>query len=497
MTRKILWFLFFLLPQKVVCYAANYVYDYTPNCNAAYHQILSLHFDEGRQLVLKEFRNNPYNLMGTFISDYEDFIFLMLNCDKAEYEQRKGHLDTRLELLDNGDEKSPWFRFCKAGIYMHWTVIYLRFGDHLKGANMFRRSYALLKENQRLFPGFEYNDIFSGFEDAIIGSLPGNYKWLASIAGMKGSIKNGVARLGAFMAKHDDSQPFRLETELYYQYTRFYFMSRQKEVWDIVNSPSFSVENNLLNAYFKIYLATDYNKSEEVIKTFRKVFGQKDFNKYPFFNFQMGLALLSDMDSNCIYYFQTFLKDNKGEMHVKDAWIKMAYYWYIAGRQDKANYCRTQILKSGNTELDVDKNAEKFGGGTDWPDRRLLQSRLLLDGGYYTRAFGVLSGIVPASLATVAEKTEYYYRLGRVYEESGERSRATDYFNLSINNGRNDHCQFAARAALHKGRMCEVSGDKSRALQYYQEALDMPAHDFQNNIDLQAKAGINRINEKI
>jgi tetratricopeptide (TPR) repeat protein len=498
MSRRLLLLLAFTLFVRVCGNAAPaYTYDFSANCNAAYHQVLSLHFEEERALIFKEFRANPYNLMATYVSDYEDFIYLMLNCDKEEYAQRKGHFDTRLKLLEQGDEASPWYRFCKAGLYLHWTVIYMRFGEHLKAANMFRKSFALLKDNQREYPGFEYNDIFAGFEEAIVGSLPANYKWIASIVGITGSIKGGVGRLEHFVDTHNDNQPFRAETQLYLQYTRFYFMARQKEVWDMMNAPSFTVDNNLMNAYFKVYVASDYSRSDDVVKTIHKVSGQKDYNKYPFFNFQMGMALLSGLDSNCIYYFQTFLKENKGDIHVKDAWVKMAYYWYVSGHQDRANYCRAQIAKAGSTELDVDRNAEKFGMETDWPDKRLLEARLLLDGGYYVRANTLLAAINVNTLRTESDKSEYFYRLGRVHEEASDLTKAVAYFDEAIQAGRSGHCQFAARAAVHKARMYEVAGDKTKAEHFYQDALDMPAHDFQNNIDLQAKAGLNRIHEKI
>jgi tetratricopeptide (TPR) repeat protein len=495
--RPLLVLIFMLFARVCTAAAPPYTYDFSANCNAAYHQVLSLHYEEARALLIKEFRANPYNLMATYVSDYEDFIYLMLNCDKEEYAQRKGHFDSRLKLLEQGDESSPWYRFCKAGLYMHWTVIYMRFGEHLKAANMFRKSFGLLKENQAENPGFEYNDIFYGFEEAIVGSLPSNYKWLASIAGISGSIKGGVGKLEHFVDTHTDNQPFRTETQLYLQYTRFYFMGKQKEVWEMLNGPTYPVENNLLNAYFRVYLAMDYSKSDEVIRTIHHVSGQKDYNKYPFFNFLMGMATLSAIDSTCIYYFQTYLKENKGDIHVKDAWVKMAYYWYISGHQDRANYCRAQIAKAGSTELDVDRNAEKFGSETEWPDKRLLEARLLIDGGYFARANILLTGINVNGLKSEQDKSEYYYRLGRVQEEAGALTKAAALFDEAIQAGHSTRSQFPARAALHKGRMYEVAGDKTKGARYYQEALDMPAHDFQNNIDLQAKAGLNRIHEKI
>ena len=497
MRFRLLMLLLCLTLGSGACFATPWTYEYTPNCNTAYHQFLSLHFDEGRAAIFREIRSNPYNLMATFVSDYEDFIVLMLNCDKEDFEQRKGHLDTRITLLENSDHNSPWYRFCKAGIYLHWTVIYMRFGEHLKAANTFRKSYALLKDNRQNYPDFAYNLIFTGIEEAVVGSLPGNYKWLASIMGIKGSIKGGIEKLKHFVDTHNDNEPFHLETELYYEYTRFYFEAKHKEVWEAINGPQFATDNNLLNAYFKCYLALDYSKSDDVVKMIHKVSAYRDFEHYPFFNFQMGVALLTNLDSNCITYFTTFLRNNKGEMHVKEAWHKMAFYWYIKGQQDKANYCRQQIPKAGSTELDADKNADKFAAGTQWPDRKLLEARMLLDGGYYTRAYQVLTGMNYNTLTSNADRAEYFYRLGRVYEESADVSHAIEYFNRSIRASDGQRDQFAARSALHKGRVYELAGDKAHAREAYEEALNMPAHDFQNSIDQQAKAGINRLDDKL
>ena len=218
---------------------------------------------------------------------------------------------------------------------------------------------------------------------------------------------------------------------------------------------------------------------------------------YPFFDFQMGMAKLTNLDSSCITYFNSFLKKNKGDMHVKDAWHKMAYYWYINGNTSKVNYCMEQLKKQGNTELDVDKQAQRYAENNIMPQRNLLQARLLIDGGYYKRAFTLLTSIDQSILSNPADKAEYYYRLGRVYEEVGDNSKALDNYGFAIKAGKDRKEQFAARAALHKGRIYELLGNKPQAITGYKEALDMPSHDFQNSIDQQAKAGINRLEERL
>jgi tetratricopeptide (TPR) repeat protein len=454
---------------------------------------MSLHIQEGRVSIINEMKNNPYNLMATYISDYEDCIVLLMNSDKSDYEQRTGHMEDRIELLEKGDRSSPWYRFCKAGIYLHWALVNTRFGEQYKAAINFHHSFSLLKENKRLFPDFEYNTVFGGLQEAVVGSLPGNYKWLASIFGMKGSVKKGTEQLGTFVSTHTTKQPLYAESVLYYVLTRFYLLSEQKEVWDFLNSQQFPTHDNLLNSFTKATIGLDFRKSEVVTETLQDAMTDSNYNKYPVFDYQMGVAALPGPDTMCVGYFREYLKKNKSGLLIKDSWQKMAFSYYLNNNIVLAAYCMNQVKSQGNTRVDADKQASRFAEKGLWPSKKLLQSRLLIEGGYYSRALAILQHMDEAQLKQPADKVEYLFRMGRAYQESGDNNKAIEYYQATINNGQNRHEQFAARAALQMGLIYEHSGMAAKAVSRYKECLDMPAHDFQNSIDQQAKAGINRM----
>ncbi|MFI5196386.1 MAG: tetratricopeptide repeat protein [Chitinophagales bacterium] len=489
--QKWILFLFFLHPY--VTNAADYVYDYNDNCSRAYRHYMSLHLQEGRAMMINEIKANPYNLMATYISDYEDYIVLLLNCDQLDYDQRAGHKEDRLELLEKGDQASPWFRFCKAGIYLHWAIVEMRFGEQYKAAASFHRSFALLKDNKQLFPDFEYNKVFTGLQEAVVGSLPGSYIWLASIFGMKGDMKKGTAKLADFINTHTNKQPLYLETILYYSYTRFYLLMEQKEVWNFLNSPQFPTHNDLLNTFAKVNIALDYRKSDEAIETLQAAAMDANYGNYPVFDYQMGIALLTRLDTNCISYFQGYLKKNKSGNFIKDTWQKMAFANYINNNTAQAAWCMEQVKTQGNTRSDADKQAKRFAENNVWPHSKVLQARFLIEGGYYDRALTMLQVINPSQLKKPADKLEYFFRLGKAYQESGDNNKALENYQAVINTGKERHEQFAARAALQMGMIYEYSGSKTLAISRYKECLNMPAHDFQNSIDQQAKAGINRL----
>jgi hypothetical protein len=65
---------------------------------------------------------------------------------------------------------------------------------------------------------------------------------------------------------------------------------------------------------------------------------------------------------------------------------------------------------------------------------------------------------------------------------------------ISVGAGRQE--QFAARAALHTGKIYEALQMDKEAVAMYTRCVNMPEHDFQNSIDQQAKAGMNRIEWK-
>ena len=499
MRRVLLVLSLFFLPPAVR--GANpYVYSYTDNCAKAYNNFLALHLDEGRRIIAQEQKSNPNNLMAVYLADYEDCILLLVNCNMEDYSARAGGMKQRLDMLAKGDPASPWYRFCYAGMYLHRAIINIRFGEQYKAAFNFRKSFSLLKENQKAFPSFEHNNVIAGLQEAVVGSLPGSYKWLASVFGMKGSVKNGTRKLGDFVNAHNASDPLYTETVLYYLYARFYLLAEQKEVWSILESDKFATQHNLLYTFVKANIALDYRRSDEAIEVLRSAAREDDFGNYPIFDYQMGMALLTRCDSASTYYFDRYLKNNKSDLFIKDAWQRMAFAWYVSGNREKAEGCRRQITKVGTARLDADKQAERFATSGVWPHRSLLQARLLIEGGYYDKALSILQSVNRGELDNPADKAEYHFRFGRVYEETAARpgnghffTKALAEYKLAIAEGKGRREQFAARGALHMGKIYELLGMNKEAADAYNECLNMPPHDFQNSIDQQAKSGLNRL----
>lgn len=490
------WLLVFSLFICTTSYAGNYVYEYDTNCSKGYQYYMSLHLLQGRQYIYKEFGINPYNLMATYISDYEDCLILLFNGNRIDYDQRISHFEERLAVLNKGDENSPWFRFCKAGLYMHWALVNFRFGENLKAATEFRRSYLLIKENERLYPAFENNKIFAGIGEVLTGTIPDNYKWIASILGLRGSVSKGAELLSGFINSHNQNDALQAEAIIYYTYMQFYFLSQKEQVWNYLSSKEFSTDGNLLNTFLKANIALNYRKADVAITTLSQPQNSKEYLNYPIFDFETGSALLYKLDTNCLYYLQRFLKNYKGTTFIKDTWQMMGLSYYMQDKMPQARYCKAYIKNHGTAQVDADKQAQRFSEKGHWPDKTLLEARLLIDGGYYWEALAKLKTIDQKSFSSAADMTEYLLRMGRVWEELKDDYKALQYYRSAINEGKNRPEYFAARAAVQMASVYERQGKKKEALATYEEALNMREHDFQSSIDQLAKAGINRLSGK-
>ena len=325
--------------------------------------------------------------------------------------------------------------------------------------------------------------------------MPDNYKWIASIFGLRGDVKSGVGKVKKFIDGHSKEDALYAEALIYYAYLNYYILSDKDEAWKTVSSHEFSTEGNLMNSFVKVNIAINYRKANTAIKVLQQAERIDRYKMYPIFDYEYGYALLYKQDKESVLRFNNFLKNYKGQIFVKDAWQKLSYAYYLQGNSKMAEYCKKKITTEGTTNTDSDKQASRFAGQPGWPNETLLKGQLYTDGGYYEQALSVLSSASAEQYTNVAHKLEYYFRMARVNDELGSSEAAIEYYNKTIKTGIDRQEQFAARSALQLGFFYEKQSLNAKAVEMFQLALSMKSHDFKNSIDQQAKAGINRLSK--
>lgn len=474
---------------------AAYYYDFNQRCTQAYDALTSLKIQEGEQLLAAEKKANPDNLIPYFLDNYDDFLTILLTGDEQQYDRRRALSEARLNLLGQGPKNSPWYRYCKSSVDFQWAVLHIYFNSYLSAATQFRNSFLLLKQNQRLYPAFKYNNILAGLEEAMVGTIPDNYQWIGRLLGMKGSVRGGTAKLVHFLNDTpDDNQVLKNDAVFYYCYIKFFLLSDKDEVWSYLNRHYPHVQDNHLLTFLKANLAVNDNKAALALKILNQRKMSPDYLAVPLFDYQAGIAALRLMDDQAPVYLKRFLEKNKGKLFIKSTCQKLSYYYLVSGNTDMAKYYKKAILNRGSTFTDADKKAQRYAENESFTlNKDLIAAGLYCDGGNYPSALNILKSLQPSALADDDERTTYFYRYGRVYQLLGNNKGCMPFYKEAISIGKELPGQFAARSALELGHIYEILKDNSSAVYYYQLCLDMKNKDFKANLDQKAKAGLNRL----
>ncbi len=491
MTKKFLLISFILLglsfPSK-----ANF--DFNSNCKQAYQAIFDLRLADAKNLVLKEKKQNPNNGITILLDNYIDYFTLLASENKADYEKLKSLKSSRLSALEKNNKNSPYYLFAQAEIYLQWGMLQSRFKDYLSSGMDIRRADKLLAANAEKYPAFLPNKKSSGLIDVIFGSIPSNLKGLFSTFGIKGNAKNGIKTLEYLVSAlpktsygfYNDEVVFFLcyiETELIHNKSNYNKTIGYTETMD---------DSSLLKSYLQGYVSARNARNDKAIAYLLNRPKGGSYIEFPTLNYLLGNAKLNRMDPDANVYLTSFLKEYKGINYVKDAYLKLAYYYYLKGDNKRYKSLLEMVRSQGDLYDEKDKQALKEANDNP-PNLHLLRARLYFDGGYYSKALAQLSNKDAGDFKLNRDQIELYYRLGRIYDESGKDSEAIANYQKAINIGKQTSYYYAANAALSIGSIYEKRNDKSKAAAFYKQAISMKNHEYESSIETQAKDGLRRI----
>lgn len=489
---KLLYIVFFILISNSV-FSQN-VYDFDKTCKAAYEEIIKLKIKTGQELINKARQQNPNNLIPDLLEGYIDFFILFFNEDPDEYKLRKSHFDTHLNRYNDGPEKNPFYRYCKAITYLQRAAVKIKFGERISAGLDFKKANSLIKDNRSRYPEFAPNDMVYGPIQVVIGTIPNGYKWITSLLGMKGSISQGMQLMKNFINSSDsNAKLFNNEALFYYCYLQFYIENKPEEVFKLIQSKKLDVVNNHLFTYLSANLAINNKQTDYALQVLQNRNKSQDYLNVTAWDFEMGYIKLHKLQyDESIYYFQKFINNFRGNFYVKDVLQKISWAYYLKGNTSEAEKYRLLTLSKGNTDSDADKKAYKDAKKNLWPNETLLKARILNDGGYHKDALHTLQTKTVNNFSKQEEVLEYSYRLARIYDDMGRDDEALRFYRVAIKIGKTRTEYYAARSALQMGYIYEKRGQKEMAIQSFQECIDMDDHEYKDSLDQRAKSGIAR-----
>ena len=472
----------------------QYQYNWTPRTQKIYESITSLRIPEARTLINQDKKANASNLIYPLLESYADFYQLFLNENKDEYKQAYPAFEQRIKLLEDGPKQSPYRLYSIALAHLHKSLIALRFNKNLEAGLDFRKAFLLFKENKKAYPNFSPNDVYLGLMTTVIGTIPKGYQWMANLLGMSGKITEGNALVLKYILSKDAyANQCRNEALFVYPYLVMNFEGNKKKTFDFIEKTDYDFTNNHLHAYMATNLYLNNQQSQKALQIASDINPANTYLDLPFWQLEIGYAYLNELKLDAAKNaLQQFINRFKGQFYVKDAYEKLSWIAYIQGDQAKANAYRSSVVSKGNEVTDADKQALQNAKKGTWPHPILLRARLLSDGGYQQQALSVLAGKTSKDFDKDTDKTEFAYRLGRIYDLAGQPDQAIPFYTSAIEKGTNQPEYFAARAALQIGLIYEQKNNPTLAITFFNTCLEMKNHAFKNSLDQKAKTGIQR-----
>ena len=472
----------------------QYQYNWTPRTQKIYESITSLRIPEARAFMSQDKKANASNLIYPLLESYADFYQLFLNENRAEYKRMYPTFEQRIQLLEAGPKQSPYYLYSIALAHLHKSLIALRFNKNFEAALNFRKAFLMFKENEKAYPNFSPNDVYLGLMTTFIGTIPKGYQWMANILGMTGKITEGNALVLKYINSKDAySNQCRNEALFVYPYLVMNFEGNKKKTFDFIEKTDYDFVNNHLHAYMATNLYLNNQQSQKALQVASNINPANFYLDLPFWQLEIGYAYLNELKLDAAKSaLQNFIDRFKGQFYVKDAFEKLSWIAYMQGDQAKANAYRSNVLSKGNNSTDADKQALQNAKRGTWPHPILLRARLLSDGGYQQQALSFLAGKTSKDFDKDADKTEFAYRLGRIYDLAGQPDQAIPFYSSAIEKGANQTEYFAARAALQIGLIYEQKNNPTLAISFFNTCLEMKNHAFKNSLDQKAKTGIQR-----
>lgn len=496
-------FLFLALALGLAARAQPH-YTLTPAAVDAYHTLAELRLREGRTQVAALRAADPDNLVAVWLADYADFFEAYVGVDEDRFEELEDAYDARLdELEERGPDDSPYHRYVRANMQLHWALARLKYGEYVTTFREARRAYRLLENNLERFPAFALARRELGVLQAAVATVPSGYQWgVELVTGMDGDLAAGRANLETALATlRAEGSPFVAETEAIYAFFLLNLAREPEAAWQLVGMvdeaggdvAGFGESPSPLARFVAANVAMRTGRNDAAIGVLSMRLHSPEVLPFPYLDFMLGVCLQRRLDPSAAVYVRSFLEQRgeRGEF-VKEAYQKLAWEAALAGREDEYFAMLARATEVGTSVSGSDKNAMREARRARMPTVGLLRARLLFDGGYYARAAEAINAVDDAAL-TGEERIELPYRAARIAAARGRLAEAAALYKRTVSIGRESGAYFACKAAVELGALAEDAGRPEAARAYYDLALDLDPDEYGPGLHQQARSGLARL----
>lgn len=454
----------------------------------------ALRLKQAHLCLQKEVAKKDENIAIDYLRHYHDFFQIMVQFNKAllpAFEIQHHSTLKKIELLP---DHSPYKLFYKASIHLQLAIVKGAFNEYLSAAWDFRSAFQEVNLNENKFPNFLSHKKELGTLMALLGSFPPQYNWILQAVGLQGEFNSGLELLKNYI-NQSHSEPIieRQQATIIYALIQLNFGKDRHIALTFFTPFAKEYHHNLMQCYVKSYIELKTGANDLALKTLRNKPLGEQYESIPYLDFIMGDLLLHRLDQSAAIWFKKYITFTKTKYSLKEAYQKLSWLAWI--NLDTAKFEIYHDLMQKNTK---DAGSELKLVNADlshkiYPSVTLLQARLLFDGGYYEKALEQVKLVNPAILQSKYQRVEYYYRLGRIYQEMNNPLASIQYYKLCLEHGKNIPTYLLPNTCLQLGLIYEQLNYATLAKSYYEQVLSYSNIDFESSLKQKAKTNIWRL----
>jgi tetratricopeptide (TPR) repeat protein len=329
----------------------------------------------------------------------------------------------------------------------------------------------------------------------MIGNIPPNLKFFLSPLGLKGEVDQGLSTIESNLirVKNSNISFYYPESVLYYSFLCAHLAPGRKTFNDLTLLTESVSDQSLLKVYVTSLMAIKKNQNETAINILKSRVQGPDYSPFHFLDYLLGVAYLNRLDTNCISFFDHFLKTSQSPNFQKDAHLRLSWAYSLLGKEELAKKHLLECLDETQATLTERDKQALLEARKGIQNKSLLRAHLLFDGGYFDASFSNLKNTDSAQLKNFREKLEFTYRKARILESEGKYPQAIYFHKKTLDLGKEEPYYFAANSCLHLGMIYETLRNPVLSKHYYDTCLKMNEKEYKNSIDQEAQIGLHRL----
>ncbi|MBN1198685.1 MAG: hypothetical protein JXA23_04970 [Bacteroidales bacterium] len=481
-----------LLLLLFLSHESSATYDVNENCRKAWMLAMDLKTDQAKKLLADEIRANPENYYAWYLDQTCDVFRLMINSSEEEYNAFIRNFEKRRMIMDGKDEDSPYYLACLAEMEIQVAVFSVMHGAQWSGMTKGYAAYKNVYRNIERFPNFQPNRKLDGFFNVAIANLPPFVKWAISFFGVNVNMDYGFRTLNQYYLSQRNTEGLNAEAALY-MILAAKINKTPERVYEFTKSLDKDVANTFIHTYFRANIAYRTGRNEEALATLRQLQDDRSQIGDVIYSYLMGKVLLRKLDPGAERYLKSYLSHLAKKEYLKEINYNLALYYIINGNLQKYRILCDVVRKQGMDLNERDREA-LYDASLDYtPDLHLVKARLSIDGGYLDAFRKEINAFEAGHGKEIAYEIEYHFLKGRYEALVKNTNLAVSEFKKTIELGEDEDYYFACEAALRLGKIYQELGQKSLAGDWYKKSIKLYKSDYYEYLEDKASKALNSL----